>query len=51
MQDSRRETSFLLVVTLIASENQLPLGRKIDKNQLIGHPNINNFRIIGDIEL
>ncbi|NES68654.1 MAG: hypothetical protein F6K24_27200 [Okeania sp. SIO2D1] len=48
-RDSYRDTSFLPVVTLITPENRLPLGRKID--DLGDDPNINNFRIIGDIEL
>ncbi len=49
IRDSRSDTSFLPVVTLITPENRLPLGRKVDK--LTDDPNINNFRIIGDIEL
>ncbi len=51
MRDSRSDTSFLPIVTLITPENQLPLGRKVDKDKLTDDPNINNFRIIGDIEL
>ncbi|MGB3509577.1 MAG: hypothetical protein WBA93_10085 [Microcoleaceae cyanobacterium] len=51
IRDSRSDTSFLPVVTLITPENKLPLGRKVDKDQSTDDPNISNFRIIGDIEL
>ena len=50
-RDSRSDTSLLPTVTLITPENRLPLGRKIDRDKLTDDPNINNFRIIGDIEL
>ncbi|NEO54179.1 MAG: hypothetical protein F6K54_14470 [Okeania sp. SIO3B5] len=51
IRDSRSDTSFLPVVTLITPENKLPLGRKADKEKLTEDPNTSNFRIIGDIEL
>ncbi|MDY7004179.1 MAG: hypothetical protein SWX82_09545 [Cyanobacteriota bacterium] len=49
IRDSRNETSFLPVVTLITPENQLPLGRKVD--DIGDDPNVGSFRIIGDLEL
>ncbi|NEP85939.1 MAG: hypothetical protein F6K18_03400 [Okeania sp. SIO2C2] len=49
IRDSRNETSFLPVVTLITPENRLPLGRKVDDTG--DDPNVGSFRVIGDLEL
>ncbi|GFZ91957.1 hypothetical protein [Okeania sp. KiyG1] len=49
IRDSRNETSFLPVVTLITPENRLSLGRKVD--DIGDDPNVSSFRVIGDLEL
>lgn len=49
IRDAHNHTSMLPVVTVIAPENRLPLGRKI--NDLTDDPAVGNFRFIGDLEL